>query len=139
MSHERTLRLLRLAQRFLPGQELQYTGIDLFDARPAGLPPILLKETHRILANRGYAIRLVPGDAASALARVANQVVGTQFLVFSTTVEADSLARAWSYVPRMLDANCQIWQDNGQQRYDVVTAQEIQQRADQAARGRRAA
>ncbi|MCA9152046.1 MAG: hypothetical protein KDA92_22235, partial [Planctomycetales bacterium] len=109
VSHDRTLRLLRLAKRLSGDAELHYTGIDLFDARPETAPRLTLKETHRVLSNQGATIRLVPGDIAGGLARSANQLGGTQLLIVSSEIDEATAERMWSFVPRMLDASSHVW------------------------------
>ena len=142
VSHERTLRLLRLAKRVTGNADLHYTGIDLFDARPAGAASLTLKETHRVLANRGATIRLVPGDVGSGLARCANLLAGTEFLVISSELDESAADRLWTFMPRMLDAQSQVWQGSLQSsgwRYEPVAFAEIGRRAELAGRQRRAA
>ena len=84
-----------------PGR-VQYTGTDLFEARPPGTSGIPLKEAHRLLCSLGGRVGLVPGDPFTALARKANSLTGTDMIVISADQEPASLARAWFYVPRML-------------------------------------
>ena len=95
----RASRLLRLAARYHPGTTIEYTGIDLFEARPQG-ESLSLKQAYRHLSRTGASVRLVPGDVAPALARTANVLTETDLVVIDAT--DDDLAKAWFYVPRML-------------------------------------
>lgn len=98
----RSLRLIRLARRCVPDGVVRYTGIDLFEARPADRPRLTLKQAHRALAHSGATVRLIPGDGPGVLSRHANQLTGTQLLVVSVVCEPQELGRAWYYIPRML-------------------------------------
>lgn len=98
----RTPRLLEAAAAGTPLAELRYTGIDQFDARPKEQPRLLLKQAHAALRPRLAKAQLVPGDAASALSRVANALANTDLLLVSLLPDRNSLAAAWSWVPRML-------------------------------------
>lgn len=140
-SIERTLRLIRMARRSSPGQEIHYAGVDLFDARPVDQPRLTLKQTHRSLAGHGATIRLIPGDVSSALARYANQLRDTQLLLVSAQHDPQQLAHAWRYVPRMLANDAVILQAVGdtEDRLERVTHQVIDARAAAAERERRAA
>ena len=65
--------MIELASRFHPVGEICFTGIDLFEDRPAGQGVgITLRDAHRTLKATGARIRLMPGDAHEGLARVAN-------------------------------------------------------------------
>jgi hypothetical protein len=97
---QRGSRLIGVAQRFARGEPVQYTGIDVFEA--AASRTLLLKEAYRRLRATAANIRLEPGDPHWALARAANSLTGTDLLVISSQVDAQSLAAAWFYVPRML-------------------------------------
>lgn len=106
---ERTLRMLEAAVRLHPAGSVLYTGIDLFEARPDKTTGIALKAAHRILKPTKARIRLVPGDPYSALARVANSLVGTELLLISSDQLGGSLDRAWFYVPRLLAPNAAVF------------------------------
>ncbi len=100
----RTLRLIRLARRCAAGGSVRYTGIDLFEARPADRPRLTLKQAHQTLTHSGATVRLVPGDGPTVLSRYANQLTGTQLLLVSLVADPQELGRAWYYIPRMLAA-----------------------------------
>jgi hypothetical protein len=98
----RTERLLEVAAWQPECLPLKYTGIDLFDSRPAGQPKLSLKGAFHDLRATGATIRLVPGDPLSALSRTANALSGTDLLLVRGLQEPHSLAAAWKYVPRMI-------------------------------------
>jgi hypothetical protein len=141
-THERCLRLIRLAKRCSPQDEVRYSSVDLFEARPAHLPHLTLKQTHQLLAASGATVRLIPGDAWTGLARSANQLTGTQLLLISPDHEPGTLAEAWFYVPRMLAASAIVLQAtrgaNGLE-FQRLSPDEIQARAAAVGRTRRAA
>ncbi len=89
----------RLAARQPP----HYTGVDLFESRPASTcAGLSLREAHRRLKATGAHVKFIPGDPLAALSRAANDLVGTDLLVISADQDAQSLEAAWYYVPRLL-------------------------------------
>ena len=97
--------MIQVAQRYQTGATVEYTGIDLFEARTdheVGMP---LKQAHSLLKPTGAQVRLVPGDAQSALGRAANSLAGTDLLIISSNITVEEMAPAWFFVPRMLDYN----------------------------------
>jgi hypothetical protein len=100
---QRTVRLIRTAQRFAGDKGVTYAGLDWFDARPDGQPPLALKDAYRMLHQTKASVRLVPGEPAVSLSAVANWLPHTGLLLISPTVADDSLASSWLFVPRMLD------------------------------------
>jgi hypothetical protein len=141
----RTPRLLEVASWKRGNQPLRYTGIDLFEARPSGQPGLLLKQAFTQLRRPGINTQLVPGDPASALQRVANSLTSTDLLVIAADQNRESLSRAWTWMPRMLnDKSLVFWeepvQERGQTRWRPLKLADIQRLATEAARsGRRAA
>lgn len=105
---DRAAMLIGVAQRYARGQEVSYTGLDWFDARPKQQPALSLKEAHCHLQTTGAAVRLVPGPPARSLATVANAHRGTGLLIISAAVADSELEPAWFYVPRMLTAQSAV-------------------------------
>jgi hypothetical protein len=93
----RTQRLLDLAVPCAPGA-VQFTGIDMFEAADK----TSLKDFHRAMSRDGVRLKLVPGDAYSGLARIANVLSDTNLLLIGSDVDDTKLDAAWFYVPRML-------------------------------------
>lgn len=91
-----------MAARHAPADELQYSGIDLFESRgePSGGPT--LKEAYRRLRATGARVRLVPGDPLQALEFAANSLQSIDLLVIAADSGAAEPGPAWFYVPRML-------------------------------------
>jgi hypothetical protein len=130
----RARRLIDLAQRCSPRSRIHYTGIDLFEAhQAAGTASLSLKETYRLLRATSARIRLAPGDPLSALSRVANVLVGTDLIVISAGVNAQSLSQAWRFVPRMLHGGSQIYiqreTSTPEARFELLDARELAQLA----------
>jgi hypothetical protein len=99
----RTRRLLEVVGWSAAGDTpLKYTGIDMFEGRPAGTPGMSLKEAFNKLKTPNVKMQFVPGDPYQALARTANMLTGTDLLVISAGLDENSLAKAWMYIPRML-------------------------------------
>jgi hypothetical protein len=130
----RAQRMIDLAQRSSPGDQIHYTGIDLFEARDAAAGPGLsLKDAHRILKATPAKIRLAPGDPLSALSRIANVLVGTDLVIVSSEVDEQSLSHAWRFVPRMLHAGSQIYVQHGGPKsetpFELLAAEQLTQLA----------
>jgi len=99
----RALRMIGLARRYWGADEIRYVGVDLFEAGSAEAGPNLtLKQAHRLLRRTGVRSHLVPGDPFQALARTANSLAGNELVLISMREAAESLERAWFYLPRML-------------------------------------
>lgn len=109
-AHHRTERLLEVAGWRRACLPLAYTGIDLFESRPAHQPRLTLKQAFHDLRATGASTRLVPGDPHSALARTANALTGTDLVIISADLDGESLAQAWRYVPRMIHTQTLIFQ-----------------------------
>jgi len=110
----RTKRLLEVAGWKARSEPLRYTGIDLFEARPADQPGMSLKEAYAEFRQPDVKIQLVPGDPNMALRRVANSLTGTDLLLVSANQDRDSLAAAWNWMPRMLtDASLVLVEEAG--------------------------
>jgi hypothetical protein len=100
----RAARMIEVAGLQFPPSGVHYTGVDLFEARgPSDGPGTTLKAAHRLLARTGARVQLLPGDPLSALSRAANSLGGSQLVIISAGHRPDALARAWFYLPRMLD------------------------------------
>ncbi len=97
-----TNRMLDLANQRADAGEIRYTGIDQFEGRDEPDDSISLKTVHTALSAQGAKIRLVPGDAFSALARTANSLIGTDLIIIHVALDSDSMGRAWMYLPRMM-------------------------------------
>lgn len=140
----RTDRLLEVAGWRADCLPLRYTGIDLFEARPQNRRGPSLKEAFARLRRPNVKAQLVPGDPYTALLRVANSLAGTDLLLISADQDADSLARAWSWLPRMLTPQSLIFQQEpgpkaGQTCWRPLQLADIQQRASVASRSLRRA
>jgi len=128
---DRSVRLLEAAAHFHDAREIHYTGVDLFEGRERSCDVGLsIKQAYRKLARTGTHIRLVPGDAFSAVARIANSLRELDLVVISGDQPAEVLDRTWFYFPRMIDDQTQIFlQKPGHpgepSPYDRVRADEI--------------
>lgn len=97
--------LINVCQNFSGVDEIRFTGVDLFEARAKQVPGLTLKEAHRRLASTGAKSRVFPGETASSLPRLANQLAGTDLLILSLEGGRQSLDPCWFFIPRMLQAN----------------------------------
>lgn len=131
----RSGRLIELARRARPAETIYYTGIDLFELAPESRPERMsLKAAHCKLQASGARVRLVPGDAFTALAGVANQVGQCDLIVVSAQHDAQVLEKAWFYVPRLLHPTTRVFVetcdgDPTAARYELIDHSEIRRRA----------
>jgi hypothetical protein len=99
---ERTLRMLRVAERFAEGRKLEYTGFDLFEARPAGRPSLPLIAAHRRLKATSARVKLIPGEPERTLRGAANTLSQIDLLLVAGDLDDAAMQETWHYVPRML-------------------------------------
>jgi len=106
----RAVRLARAARFYSPGQTIRFTGIDLFEGRgPQDKPGLTLRAAHKLLKPTGVQVQLVPGDPYSALARVANNLTGSDLVLVCADQDPLSLERAWFYFPRLLHKDSHVF------------------------------
>ena len=89
-------------------------------------------------------VQLAPGDPHLALARTANALAGTDLLVVGADQDPEAMARAWSFVPRMIHDQSLIFREEAvpggrQTRFVRLAARDVQQLADAALRSVRKA
>ncbi len=138
----RAIRMIGVAKRYRPDDQIRYTGIDLFEARPNPATGLALKEAHKQLKATGAKVQVVPGDPLSALARSANGLQQTDLLLISADQDSTSLENAWFYIPRMLhDKSIVLIEDdsNGESRYRSLSIEQVDALASSGASTRRAA
>jgi hypothetical protein len=137
---ERTLRLLELGRR-QSDTPLQYTGIDLFEARPQSAAGIPLREAYRQLKSTGAVVRLSPGDPYTALQMIANRLTEVDLVVIAGDQDRASLERAWFYMPRMLAADAAVYLETPGEKtpWRLLTRSEIDALAAKATPARKAA
>ncbi len=105
----RAERMFAVASRHQGDDKLRYVGIDLFEDRPAGQPRIALKQAYHQFRQQQVRVQLVPGDPFTALARIANYISGIDLVVVAGDQDAESMARAWMFLPRMIHADTMIF------------------------------
>lgn len=140
----RTKRLFEVAAWNRGTEPLRYTGIDLFEARPAGKPGPSLKQAFADLRVPDAKVQLVPGEAHLALRRVANSLTGTDLLLISADQDADSLAQAWTWMPRMLRPESLIFREEagpkpGTSAWRPIRLEDVQKLAAESGRALRRA
>ena len=62
----RAMRMISLAQRYNPPDQISFAGIDRFDSRPVDVPHFSLKDGALPVAPTGSRINLIPGDPREA-------------------------------------------------------------------------
>jgi len=130
----RTQRILEIASWRPESEPQRYCGIDLFDARDSDRPQLALKRAFAELQSPSVKVQLVPGSPGAALKRVANSLTHTDLLLIDATHDAESLATAWNWIPRMLTPQSLVyWQQatgkDGQLQWRPLSIVEIQQLA----------
>lgn len=140
----RATRLIEYAHALLE-RPVSYTGIDLFEARPDTEDRLSLKNAYRQLQSSGAKVRLLPGDPLNALRATANGLGGTDLLIVSSRVNAESMQQAWSFIPRMLHQDSVVMvehhrlENEGFEFRPLTSAQVDQAAAAANSRSRRAA
>jgi hypothetical protein len=128
----RSIRLIRISQRFSPDSVIEYTGVDLFEARTEGVERFSIKEAHREFKATSARIRLAPGTPDRVLATWANSLAQTDLLLIGRDVAEETLAGAWFYVPRMLHEGSLVLREStarGACAWSPLTPVEIASRA----------
>lgn len=140
----RARRIIEAATRGA-AESVSYTGIDLFELRPpAENDGLSLKEAHSLLKPTRARVRLIPGDPFAALARMANEIGPCDLIVIASDQPAESLERAWFYVPRLLHATTNVFierpgSEQAATRCELLAHDEIRRRAALCGHRRRAA
>lgn len=112
-SAERTVQLIRVAQRFTRDTAISYTGFDWFEERPAGATPMPLIHAHRQLQMTGARVRLVPGFPPATLPQLANTLQRTDLMIISSAIDDGSLDKTWFYLPRMCHDQTRVFREVG--------------------------
>ncbi|HEY2840414.1 MAG TPA: hypothetical protein VGJ26_14755 [Pirellulales bacterium] len=109
---DRAERMIDVAAGAASAAEITYTGVDQFEARSASQPGVSLKTAHRRLVASGVRVRLLPGDAFSALSRTPNKPGAADLIVIAADHDLDALARAWYLIERLTHEGTKIvWQE----------------------------
>jgi hypothetical protein len=108
---KKSLRLIEAALKGHTARDIQFTGIDWFEARPSLGHAWSLKEAHRILRTTGVRVRLIPGDPWAALAENANALGKLDVLLLSCPSIPGPDAPVWHYVPRLLHERSVLFVD----------------------------
>ena len=138
----RSARMIALASSLAQGSAVQYTGVDLFEARGDGTAGVTLKRAFCLLRPTGARVRLVPGDVLTALSRHANHLAGIDLVVISADQDPYSLGQAWLYVPRMLHAQSLVFLEKRSPQgseFPLMSHRDIEAAAGRALRRRRLA
>jgi hypothetical protein len=110
---QRAVTVIELLKEFHQSPDIHYTGVDLFEARTAADGPgISLRQAHCLLKPTGARIQLAPGYAGEALSRIANSITQVDALIISATIPPEQQLQAWFYLPRMIHAGTQVFQES---------------------------
>lgn len=111
-SAERAVRAISLAAKHQPGERIAFTAVDMFEASPPGRASLGLKKAHQHLSATGAKIQLVPGDPFSALARMANSLMGTDLLIIAADQQARRSLTQRLLAPALMEATKDTPYDN---------------------------
>ncbi len=124
--------MIQVAKKFAVTGHVKYTGIDQFEGRDSSQPKLPLREMHKRLSTLEAKVQLVPGDAHSALTRIANSHVRTDLILISAGQDELSLSESWFYFPRMLHAGSLVLiQHQPGSAFQALSRLEIEKRVDQ--------
>jgi hypothetical protein len=142
-SGQRAKQMIDVAKLASPQQAIHYVGVDPFEARAeSDGPGLTLKEAHQLLRCEGVRVQLVPGNPADALVRAANSLGKVDLLILPLEFDAETSARAWFFVPRMLHEESVVFVErlaaNGQKTLEIKPRDEIDGLASVAVRRRAA-
>jgi hypothetical protein len=101
--------MIELAQAYAGARPVRYVGIDLFESRPPQTPGMTLKCAFVQLKSLGVRLRLIPGDAFSALAQTANELGQFDMVVVRCDQDPTALKHAWFYFPRLVHAGSRVF------------------------------
>jgi hypothetical protein len=113
---------------------VQYVGMDLFEGRrdcpdfrgqhcatkagengtvpltaSEGQEGLSLKAAHQLLRSADATVRLVPGNPADGLIRMANTLGKIDLLIVPAELDSPAFARMWFFVPRMLHKHSLVY------------------------------
>jgi hypothetical protein len=110
---QRAARMIDVAARYAPREEIHYIGIDPFEDRSAAeTPGLTLINAHRLLKPTGARIRLIPGNPWEALIRSANHIGPVDLLIISADGrQSEPFPQFWSYVPRLLHPKTVVFRE----------------------------
>lgn len=129
---ERAASLIGVAQRYSPQANISFTGIDWFEERDAGAPPLPLIHAHRKLQLTGARVRLVPGFPPATLPQFANSLQRSDLILISSRLDDAALEPLWFYLPRMCQEGTLVLRESGSgdaQAFAAITAVELERRA----------
>ena len=125
--------MIQVAQKFLPGEAIRYSGIDMFEGRENGEPKLPFKDMHRRINALGAKAQLAPGTPDMAVPRIANSHPNTDWVVISGSCSEEEMAACWFYFPRMLHAQSTVLiQPELEAPFERLSRVEIEKRAEQA-------
>ena len=84
-------------------------AIHSFGPTAVDAPALTLKQAHQRLKPTSARVQLVPGEPASALARVANSLAQVELVIFSASEPLDEHSDFWFYLPRTLSQNARLF------------------------------
>ena len=144
-SVERAVRMIRLASQTASPIKVRYTGLDRFEMRePEHGEPLSLKRAHRDLRTADAQVKLVPGNPAQSLIRVANSLTNSDLVLISAEEGEIFTEQAGFYLPRLLHSESLVFEQersepDGTSQWRQRTPLEIESRVEQRRRPRQQA
>jgi len=131
----RSLRMFEIARRYCQASEISYTGIDLFESRPADQLSMSMKDAYKLLRQQGVKVKLVPGDALAAMTMTANSLTNTDLIVIDSDIREHVMDQAWKYFPRMMHSETLVLRQQLQgdrKAFQTLTASDLQTRIEKS-------
>lgn len=110
-SGRRTKQLLHHCRLPAGVEQLRYVGVDMFESSPESREHLKLKQAHRMLSEAGAKAHLIPGDATSALSRVANTVHPSQLVIIDGGYDSSDISgkTLQQWLPRLATEDAAIF------------------------------
>ena len=129
----RSLRMFEVAGRYCDSEQISYTGIDAFEARPADAQTFSMKAAYKLLRQQGVKVKLVPGATLAAMTMTANSLANTDLIVIDAAIRDKDLEKAWKYFPRMMHEDSVILRQGSHEKgtlLETLRLADVRQRID---------
>ena len=122
---------------------LRYTGIDLFEARPAGKKGLTLKQAFATIRAPEVKVQLVPGLPYDALLRCSTSLPETDMIVIAADQQPADFEKAWKFIARTVHEKTLILREQpaagGKTIFQTLPVAEVHRLARESGKGTRRA
>ncbi|MEL7497092.1 MAG: hypothetical protein AAFN77_05740 [Planctomycetota bacterium] len=125
-------RIIQFALTYSNSDNLRYTGVDRFDARPEEQSPLRLIDMHKKMKSIPAKTQLVPGELEPAIRRIANSHLRIDMVILSAGFQEQQFANAVMFFPRMMHSGSKLLvQRQGNEPFEVLTRLDVERLAAQ--------